>query len=350
MGKTDSGEFIVDGYTFKGKRPFKQTFLEVKDIMKKGVENVVGDLKFKALDVRIKGAATEIEVEIFQNGNRGVANLKLYGPNIKKDNVVMVTKNKASDAEYVTCLAANILKPLMKTFVSRKIKTEKTDNNEKEEKKADIYKCPHCDKVSVSSSGLKCHITKMHNEKKDVPNTTEVDRNKISKLVVTKDVQQSSKDINDLMESLLDEVIVISDDEGSVDLNITINEKVSGKEDVTENVFGGDDVTDKVSGNDDVTEIEKKDKEYCESCDKCEYQTVANMKHLSVQMLLNHKNECHKRKCLNCNFKAKDKVEMRRHMRDEHEIMTGSTSPPLKRKRKNVETVEVDDDMDIDNC
>ena len=258
----------------------------------------------------------------------------------------MVTKNKASDAEYVTCLAENILKPLMKTFVSRKIKTEKTDNKEKEEKKADIYKCPHCDKVSVSSSGLKCHITKMHNEKKDVPNTTEVDRNKISKLVVTKDVQQSSKDINDLVESLLDEVIVISDDEGSVDLNITINEKVSGKEDVTENIFGGDDVTDKVSGNNDVTDIEKKDKEYCESCDKCEYQTVANMKHLSVQMLLNHKNECHKRKCLNCDFKAKDKEEMRRHMRDGHgDIISGSTSPPLKRKRKNIKVFDEGGDM-----
>ena len=108
-GKTDNGEFIVDGYTFKGKRPFKQTFLEVKDIMKKGVENETGNFKFKALDARINGAATEVEVEIIQNGNRGVANLKFYGPNDKKDNVVMVTKNKASDSEYITFLAVNIL-------------------------------------------------------------------------------------------------------------------------------------------------------------------------------------------------------------------------------------------------
>ena len=64
--------------------------------MKKGVENEINDSKFKPLDVRKKGAGLEIEVEIVENGNRGIAVLKLYGPNLKNESVVTVTKSKES--------------------------------------------------------------------------------------------------------------------------------------------------------------------------------------------------------------------------------------------------------------
>ena len=63
--------------------------------------------KFKALDVRKNGPCTEIDVEIIHDGNRGVAILKLYGPNVKKDNVVTVTKSKESEHQYVIILGRN---------------------------------------------------------------------------------------------------------------------------------------------------------------------------------------------------------------------------------------------------
>ena len=53
--------------------------------------------KFKALDVRKNGPGTEIDVEIIHDGNRGFAILKLYGPNVKKFNVMTVTKSKESE-------------------------------------------------------------------------------------------------------------------------------------------------------------------------------------------------------------------------------------------------------------
>ena len=85
------GEFF-SGYSFRGGRLFNKVVVGIKDLFIKGKENELGNLKFKALDVKQKGAGTEIDVELMKNGNRGVAIVKLYGPNAKKENVVMVTK------------------------------------------------------------------------------------------------------------------------------------------------------------------------------------------------------------------------------------------------------------------
>ena len=63
-----------------------------------------------------------------------------------------------------------------------------------------------------------------------------------------------------------------------------------------------------------------------------------------------HNDECHTKKCTDCVFKARNKQEMKRHMRDQHDIITGSTSPPLKRKRKTLlEEDETNENMDIDS-
>ena len=40
-------------------------------------------------------------MEIVENDQSGLAVVKLYGPNAKKENVVMVTKSKESESKYV---------------------------------------------------------------------------------------------------------------------------------------------------------------------------------------------------------------------------------------------------------
>ena len=47
-----------------------------------------------------------------------------------------------------------------------------------------------------------------------------------------------------------------------------------------------------------------------------------------------HKAECHSKPCDQCDFKANNLQEMKRHMRDSHAVHTESTSPPNKKKRK----------------
>ena len=116
-GKVEGEDYIVDGYVFRGKKNFNKALEGIKDVLKRGVVNEIGNIKFTALDVRKRGYEFEIDVEIIDNGDRGVGKVKLYGPNNKKENVITITKSKESEHKYVTTLAEKIIKPLMKTFL-----------------------------------------------------------------------------------------------------------------------------------------------------------------------------------------------------------------------------------------
>ena len=93
-GKTMEGEYIIDGYNFKGKQSFKKAKVGLYDLMKRGIKGEVEGVEYRVLDRRTKGAEEEIEIEIVDNGSRGVAVLKLYGPNKQKEYIIMVTKSK----------------------------------------------------------------------------------------------------------------------------------------------------------------------------------------------------------------------------------------------------------------
>ena len=82
------------GFAYRGKQVFSKVITGFKELMKKGVNKELNGIKVKVLDTRQKGAELEIEIEMVENIDRGVAHLKLYGPNKKKENVVMVTKCK----------------------------------------------------------------------------------------------------------------------------------------------------------------------------------------------------------------------------------------------------------------
>ena len=101
-----------------GKRAFGKAREGFNEMMKKGFNGKVNDTCFKVLDNRKNGAEINIEIEVTDNENRGIAVLKLYGPNKRKGNVVMVTKSKRSDAKFVTILAKNVVLPLIKQFLT----------------------------------------------------------------------------------------------------------------------------------------------------------------------------------------------------------------------------------------
>jgi hypothetical protein len=257
-GKGD-GSDIIDGYVFRGKHTFNKELDGLKNIMKKGVDNEIGGIKYKALDTRAQGNGLEIDVEMVESKNRGVGILKLYGPKEKKDSVVMVSKSKGSDSKFVIILAEKIIKPLMKKFIC-----EETDSNKEVKIQEDnampivekdlINRCNICEKILSSPAGLKCHITKMHDKKQKK--------------------RKAAEEVKDVVENILNEVIVISDEEDTEE--ITLEEVVK------------------------------------------------------------------------VNFMAKDKQQLRRHRRDEHGVNTGSTSPPLKKKkRKSIENIE--EPMVVDN-
>ena len=118
------------------------------------------------MDNRTNGAELNIEIEVTDNDNRGIAVLKLYGPSKKKEYVILITKSKQSDYKFITILAKNIIKPLLKQFLAGEIVGKKTPGTEPSVsvrgKKIELLKCPHCEKTSYSAPGLKGHVTKMH--------------------------------------------------------------------------------------------------------------------------------------------------------------------------------------------
>ena len=343
-GKTDEGEYIIDGYSFKGRRMFRKAIEGIKDMMKKGAVGELNGIKFKVLDTRTNGAGLDVEVELMENKNRGIAVLKIYGPNTKKKNVLTVTKRKGSDAKYLIILAEQVIKPLINKFLEGEetaglLKTNAIKQSVSVRgKEVKLIKCPHCDKTSYSLPGLKCHITKMHKTEK------------LADKVQNQEILQHNSDIyeeaNKVVKHLLDNVIDLTDgDEDSIETieEVTLVETCAEQE---ENIK----------------------KKYQNECENCNYVAEESKRYIALQSLKRHRGSCcgsktikYAKQCGKCDFKEKDYLLMRRHMRDVHDVITGSTSPPPKRKRRisnePMET-EVDnvkdisfrlEDMDIDS-
>ena len=67
------------------KRSSDKVLKGLKENLVKGYQRNIDGIDLKVLDSRKKGVELEIEVEIVDANNKGIAILKLYGPNKKKD-------------------------------------------------------------------------------------------------------------------------------------------------------------------------------------------------------------------------------------------------------------------------
>ena len=117
-GKKVEGQFVIDGFKFKGKQSFRKTKEDLEKLMKRGVKGEINGYEFKILDARLKGIELEVDLQIIENKNgietTGVGIIKLYGPNKRKENSITVTKSKRSDIKYVKIIAEKIIRPLIK--------------------------------------------------------------------------------------------------------------------------------------------------------------------------------------------------------------------------------------------
>ena len=313
-GKDVNGEYITDGYTLKGNRSFNKSIVGLKSTLKKGVEYDIGKIKFKALDARENGAGFEIIIEVIENSNRGLAVLKLFGPHVgKKLSVITITKSKGSSHEFVILLAEKIVKPLIEKFSKSEISV---DSALHEKKIIEKHNCPHCDKIFTTSPGLKGHITKIHKAKKVGLRTKHQNGRSISHSIGLKN-QSSDDEVSKVIESLLTDVVEDGKNDGFlIDPNVTLSENTD---------YGPD-------------------KEYIDGCDQCDFRITASKKYIALQLVKKHKAEYHSKPCSQCYFKANSLQEMKRHMRDIHDVKTESTSPPNKKKRKQNQEEEVDMD------
>ena len=300
--KINGNEDTVTGYSLRGGQKLKNAVIGLKETLKRGIKKNFQETHYRVLDTRKSGVALDIEVEVMKKAERGIAMVKLYGPyNLKdkKDNVIMVTKYKRSHVKFVKMLAENVIKPLISEFVNE----ESEDLNESEEE--DTKTCHVCEKTFKSPGGLKTHVTKKHKEQTGSILTTE------EELLIEKEAFQVVNRLETYKEEL--------DNEKKVTLNETCD-------------------------------IESKDvREFSEVCENCEFEAVADRKYLALQLLCKHKREKHPKICSDCEYKAKNMQELKRHERDNHGRISASTSPPSKKKRNDDGNNDTDSEsMDVD--
>ena len=148
--------------------------------------------------------------------------------------------------------------------------------------------------------------------KKDVMNHKASQKRKFD----SNDTLQKNE-VLDVVDYLLSEVIEISDDDESQN-----HSKVDSLEEMCGN------------------REDSLDRKYSNECDRCDFKVEDNKKYIVAQKLVKHKKtDCDNKivpqfNCVQCDFRAKDSLSLKRHMRDVHESLTASTSPPPKRKRK----------------
>ena len=195
-GKQVDGQFVVDGYKYKGRQSFGIAKEGLKDFLLKGSKHEIDGIKFRVLDVRQKGIEHEIEIEVEEDAknridHRGIGIVKLYGPNKRKEYVVTVTKCKDSDIEFVQIVAQSIVKPCMNKYL---------DVNSHESMNISDYqtdcqsKCVKCDKVFNMEQGVKIHMSKIHTN-------VSPKRNSIKRPL------EVNKDIEILIENVIGEAI-----------------------------------------------------------------------------------------------------------------------------------------------
>ena len=291
-GKKVDGEFVIDGYKFRGRQPFKKAKEGLQKLLVKGKQGDVQGVKYKVFDARSKGIETEVEIEVSENvkmgvDSRGVANVKLYGPNKKKENSVLVTKNKESDIKFVSIIAIKIIKPL----IIRILSVEDANNPSKTEK------CDICEKTFDTIRELKGHNTKIHRKDKLIENED------INTDILWKEGNETEEEFS---EEIVEEII--------------------------------------------------EERKFLSKCLKCKIQMEATRKYLLIQQIKKHKGlNCQNKKggaevCSECDFRTKDENLLKRHKRDKHEQMTASTSPPPKKMKisKHKKDKEIEENMEVE--
>ena len=107
------------GFTFRGKkRGFEKAVENIKILMKRGTKRILNKLTMIVMDSRTIPHGNEMDIEVSNEKEKGVAVLRIFGPNSKKECTIVASNKKKSDLIFVKILAKDIIKPLIDKFIS----------------------------------------------------------------------------------------------------------------------------------------------------------------------------------------------------------------------------------------
>ena len=108
-----------NGFSFKGKKPaFVKVCETIKILLRKGNEKVLDNISFKVMDMTKSAYGVDYEIEIVKEKEKGIALLKIFGPNSKKGYTFTINKSKNFEAKFAQILALDIVKKLLDRFGS----------------------------------------------------------------------------------------------------------------------------------------------------------------------------------------------------------------------------------------
>ena len=153
------------GYSLKGKkRLFIKVVENIKLLMKKGSEKVIGNVTFKVLDSLKVPHGVEHEVQICKDKEKGIAILKIFGPSTKKGCTLMTNKAKKQETKFVDILTFDIVKLLIDRYghgdgwielLKVKPRVAKKDDSKS-------HYCHFCNNGFCNIKNLRVHIEKYH--------------------------------------------------------------------------------------------------------------------------------------------------------------------------------------------
>ena len=156
-GRDIEGEYVMNGISYRGKRSFGIALDALKVLLKKGSGGEVENVAYKVLDARKSGSELVYDIEVIEDGNRGMSVLKLYGPNKQKEYTALITKNKLCDAKFVSILSIKVIKPLIIKLLNGANKSAALNVDEKNNF------CDKCNKSFQTVLDINDHMVKVHN-------------------------------------------------------------------------------------------------------------------------------------------------------------------------------------------
>ena len=298
------------GVSFKGES--EEYFSALKflhDMLdRKGQSYVVNNVLLRIVD-NPKNKPIKVEVKV-SNGASGKVNVKIYNVNKNGQATMLVQKTSQGEISHVKTLAFKVCKYILDGTIDGVISSqdiEKMRKNEKMgDKKGGVSRfCDICEMSFKTQEGLKIHKSKEHGQ-----NTFKCE---VCKFEFNND-EDIARHQNNCGQT--EKVLSCNKCDQTFQNNI-----------ILENHF------------EKVHAMEKRSKcEYCDeiivSANQCEI--LKNMrKHYDVcscKEKIPESDSVHN--CEKCDFITKEERNFKRHMRDEHEVLTRSTSPQLKKRRK----------------
>ena len=308
-----------EGYLFEGKRDsFGEAHAKIKGLLGNDMEYNLEKTKFSVEGSRnLAYSGIEFIMKVEDESIKGKAVLRFYGPNRKKEFKIVVTKCKEENSNCVKLLAESVVRHLIDNSISGKGWSNLRGRGKEQNPKV---KCSICDKAFSSEQYMKGHKTRVHKEKDflcricDIKFTKGEDMKFHMEKAHTKPKEKKRSAEPPQIECIKCSKSFITK------IELMTHDK---------------------------TEHGNKVIRFCEMCDM-EFKASTLLENLLE--IQSHKfSECSFMKkvvsqtiyeCTKCNFTFLSENELKKHMRDDHEVKSASTSPAPKKSKKDINEKE----------